>query len=82
MNNYVQHKIRKGSIISEGQYGVVLVSEIISDVKVLHQDKPRTNQQEFKAKVIEVNGVPKEDGDVVDYLIGGSYGANITVVKY
>ncbi|CAH9014133.1 conserved hypothetical protein [Vibrio phage 249E41-1] len=82
MTDYVQHKLRKGSVITESQYGVTLESEIISEIKILHQDKPRTNQQEFKAKVISINGIPKEEGNIIDYLVGGTYGANIKVVKY
>lgn len=74
--------IRKGSIISESQYGCVIISEIVSDVEALHTNKPRTNQQQFKAKVIEVNGLPKANGNTIDYLIGGAYGADINVVKY
>lgn len=82
MNTYVQHKLRKGSIIEETQYGTTITSEIITDLNVLHVGKPRTCQQEFKARIIKVNGKPQPNGNIMDYLIGGSYGAEITVVEY
>lgn len=77
--------IRKGIIISESQYGCVIFSEIISDITGLYTEKAgveHLHQQQFKAKVIEVNGVPKANGSIIDYLIGGTYGADINVVKY
>ena len=72
------YKIRKGSIISENQYFVTLTCEIVSDVKIL----PRSNRQAFKAKVISVNDEPQSNGKIVDYLVGGAYGASISVLKY
>lgn len=69
-------KLRKGSIISEYQYGVELVCEIISEVTTVD------TQQEFQAKVVSVNGVTKKDGSIVEYLIGGAYGASIQVLQY
>ena len=75
-------ELRKGSIISEYQYGVELVCEIISDVTTVD------TQQEFQAKVVSVNGITKKDGStdessgIVEYLIGGAYGASIQVLQY
>ena len=82
MNTHLQQPVRKGSIIEETQYGTTITSEIITDVNVLHIGKPRTCQQEFKAKIIKVNGKPQPNGNIIDYLIGGTYGSKISVVEY
>ena len=82
MNTYVQHKLRKGSIIEETQYGTTITSEIITDVNVLHVGKPQTCQKEFKAKIIKVNGKLQTKVKIIDYLIGGTYGTTINVVEY
>lgn len=74
--------LRKGSIISEYQYGVELVCEIISDITIIESGKFQNNPQEFQAKVLSVNGIAKKDGSVVEYLIGGAYGASIQVLQY
>ncbi len=69
------YNISKGSVISERQYGVELICEIISDVEV------KGNQQEFTAVIKTVNGSSLTEGKEVEYLVGGTYGASISVVK-
>lgn len=80
------YNIRKGSIIKESVYGANIISEVISDVKILHEGKPRSNQYEFQAKVIKQGFDGNEhdivNGSVIDYLVGGTYGAMITVLEY
>ena len=68
--------IRKGSVISESQYGMTIVSKIVTEIVVTNA------QQEFQAKIISINDVAQQDGDVIDYLIGGTYGARIEVLQY
>ena len=78
-------KIRKGSIISESAYGLTLVCEIVTNVEDISQvklGKHGIKQQRFQAKIISVNGNHKSDGDIVEYLVGGAYGACIEVLEY
>ncbi|ALM62031.1 hypothetical protein AXI64_gp039 [Vibrio phage qdvp001] len=80
------YNIRKGSIIKESMYGVNLISEVVSEVTVLHEGKSRTNRYEFQAKIIKQDYDGNEhdivNGSVIDYLVGGTYGAIITVLEY
>lgn len=76
------YNIRKGSIIQESRYFTTLTCEIVSEVEILFQDKPRTNQQKFTAKIVEIDGIPSVTGKLVEYLVGGTYGASITVLEY
>lgn len=75
------YNIRKGSIIEEYDYGVIIEAEIITEVQEVNG-----NQQQFTAKLISVDyGEGKRqasENSMVDYLVGGTYGASIQVVKY
>lgn len=80
------YDIKKGSIISESNGLVTLVSKITSDVEVTQVEGRDYKQQEFQSKVIRtvvqgfINDI--EDGSTVDYLVGGVYGPEITVIAY
>lgn len=80
------YNIRKGSVIKESMYGANIISEVVSDVKILYDDKSRTNQYKFKAKVIKQGFDGNEhdivNGGVIDYLVGGTYGAMVIVLEY
>ena len=79
------YKIRKGSLISENAYLGELVCEIVSDVEEISQvklGKHDIKQQRFQAKIISVNGNPKPEGEVFEYLVGGAYGSCIEVLEY
>lgn len=69
-------QIRKGSVISESQYEMTIVSKIVSDITV------NSTTWEFQAKIISINDVAQQDGAVIDYLIGGTYGAHVEVLQY
>ena len=71
------YRIKRGSIITESQYGVELKSIIVTDVKVVNDC-----QQEFHAQLLEVNGEPKGKDSLIHYLVGGAYGSGINVKTY